>query len=197
MTAATHGLEDEAEQLKQQLEAAEQPVPTVNPFAAFLQPPPPIAQAESNWPLLTVSKGFFDGAMAARTIASGSVAVADDDDAGAADGWGDDADLGLDDEDRPADGGRRGGGGESGDEEGGWEVGDDDLELPTDLTTASHGGDDEDKGYYVPPTRGQPPLQGWANHSQLAIDHATAGSFETAFRLLHDQIGVVNFEPFR
>lgn len=56
LTAATHGLEEESEQLKQQLEAAGQPVPQVNPSAIFLQPPPPIAQAESNWPLLTVSK---------------------------------------------------------------------------------------------------------------------------------------------
>jgi len=56
LTAATHGLDEESEQLKQQLEAAGQPVPQVNPSAIFLQPPPPIAQAESNWPLLTVSK---------------------------------------------------------------------------------------------------------------------------------------------
>ncbi len=122
LTAATHGLDEEAEQLQQQLEAAGQPMPTVNPSAIFLQPPPPIAQAEFNWPLLTVSKvcrgiiyretcifnyfhsrdeqGFFDGAMAARTIALNSaVAVADD--GGVADGWGDDADLDLDGEEKP------------------------------------------------------------------------------------------------
>ena len=56
---------------------------------------------------------------------------------------------------------------ESGDVEGSWEVGDEDLELPSDL---SAGGEDEDHGYYLPPTRGQPPLQEWATHSQLAID---------------------------
>jgi coatomer protein complex subunit alpha (xenin) len=56
LTAATHGLNEEAELLQQQLEAACQPVPTVNPSAVFLQPPSPIAQAESNWPLLTVFK---------------------------------------------------------------------------------------------------------------------------------------------
>ena len=53
---------------------------------------------------------------------------------------------------------------ESGDVEGSWEVGDEDLELPSDL---SAGGEDEDHGYYLPPTRGQPPLQEWATHSQL------------------------------
>ena len=131
--------------------------------------------------------------MAARTIASGS-AVATEEDAGEPDGWGDDADLGLDDEDKPV---GSAGNAESGDEEGGWEVGDEDLELPSDLSVAAHGGDDEDRGYYVPPTRGQPPMQGWATHSQLVIDHASAGSYESAFRLLHDQIGVVNFAPFK
>ena len=135
--------------------------------------------------------------MAARTIASAAVAAADED-AGVADGWGDDADLGLDDEDKPAAAAGGGAGDSEEDGEGGWEVGDDDLELPADVVAAGHkGGDDDENGYYVPPTRGQPPLQGWAAHSQLAIDHATAGSFETAFRLLNDQIGVVNFEPFK
>lgn len=138
-------------------------------------------------------QGFFDGAMAARTIASGS-AVAAEDDGGVADGWGDDADLGLDDEEKPA---GSAGIAESGDEEGGWEVGDEDLELPSDLAPAAHGGDDDEHGYFVAPTRGQPPLHGWPIHSQLVVDHASAGSYETAFRLLNDQIGVVNFAPFK
>lgn len=131
--------------------------------------------------------------MAARTIATGSAIVVEED-GGEPDGWGDDADLGLDDEDKPA--GSTGDVG-SGDDEGGWEVGDEDLELPSDLSVAAHGGEDEDRGYYVPPTRGQPPMQGWAAHSQLVIDHASAGSYESGFRLLHDQIGVVNFAPFK
>ena len=131
--------------------------------------------------------------MAARTIASNS-AVAVEDDGGVADGWGDDADLDLDGEEKAV---GSTGNAESGDDEGGWEVGDEDLELPSDLSAVAHGGEDEDRGYYVPPTRGQPPLQGWATHSQLAIDHASAGSYESAFRLLHDQIGVVNFAPFK
>ena len=87
MTAATHGFDEEAETLKQQLDAADQTVPSTNPSAVLLQPPPPIAQSESNWPLLTVSKGFFDGAMAARTIASGTAAVIEDE-SGVAEGWG-------------------------------------------------------------------------------------------------------------
>lgn len=56
LTAATHGLEAEAEQLRDILEASGQPVPSVNPSATLLQPPVPIAKTEHNWPLLVVSK---------------------------------------------------------------------------------------------------------------------------------------------
>lgn len=130
--------------------------------------------------------------MASRTIADGTAAVIEDDEAAA--GWGDDADLALDDEDKPA---KRvdDEAGSEGDEEGGWEV-DEDLELPPDVAPTAAGAD-EDVGYYVAPTRGQPPAQGWVAHSQLAADHAAAGSFATAFRLLNDQIGVINFAPLK
>ena len=67
-------------------------LPEVHPSAKLLQPPPPILQTETNWPLLTVSKGFFDG------IASkgpGVVASMDAEDQ-EPDGWGDDAELLLD-----------------------------------------------------------------------------------------------------
>jgi hypothetical protein len=40
-------------------------LPEVHPDAKLLQPPPPIMQTEANWPLLTISKGFFEG-MAAK-----------------------------------------------------------------------------------------------------------------------------------
>ncbi|GFO24200.1 coatomer subunit alpha [Plakobranchus ocellatus] len=133
LTAATHGLEDEAEELKETFGEGER-VPDLYPNASLLQPPVPITQQESNWPLLTVSKGFFEGAMAARggkQSALDASALAVDDDVGAGGGWGDDADELVLDED--------GGFGEGLDEEGiaadggGWDVDDDDLELPPDL----------------------------------------------------------------
>ena len=65
LTAATHGLEEEADELKESFGENER-VPDLYPNASLLQPPVPITQQESNWPLLTVSKGFFEGAMAAR-----------------------------------------------------------------------------------------------------------------------------------
>ena len=56
LTAASRGLKEEAGQLKEQLEAAGQPIPALNCTATFLQPPPPIVQAEFYWQLLTVPK---------------------------------------------------------------------------------------------------------------------------------------------
>ena len=65
LTAATHGLTEEAEELAESF-GEEEKKPDLYPGARLLQPPPPICMQESNWPLLTVSKGFFEGAMAAR-----------------------------------------------------------------------------------------------------------------------------------
>lgn len=55
LTAATHGMNEEAEQLKT-LIGDEKKLPDIDPNAKFLKPPPPIQQAEANWPLLTVSR---------------------------------------------------------------------------------------------------------------------------------------------
>lgn len=188
LTAATHGLEEEAETLKAAFDPEKDQLPTVDADAKLLQPSPPIMQCESNWPLLTVSKGFFEGA-AGKGLPTDLV-----DDTGT-EGWGDDAELVLEEE---------GGFGEGGldddvaakTEEGGWDVGDEDLDLPPDLDVgvAAASGDD---AYFVPPTKGTPVTQLWANNSQLPVDHVLAGSFESAFRLLHDQVGVVNFNPYR
>lgn len=56
LTAATHGLQEDAEQIQEQLLTAEKKLPELNPDAKFIRPPVPILQAESNWPLLTVTK---------------------------------------------------------------------------------------------------------------------------------------------
>lgn len=76
----------------------------------------------------------------------------------------------------------------------GW--GAEDLELPPELDIGGAGakdgaGGDGEDGFYVAPTRGLPPSQHWANNSRLAADHVLAGSFETAKRLLADQIGTL------
>ncbi len=58
-TAATHGLSEEAERLADGLDDP----PELDADARLLLPPPPILK-EDNWPLLTVSKGFFENLVA-------------------------------------------------------------------------------------------------------------------------------------
>lgn len=54
LTATIHGLTDVAEEIKTTL--GDKPLPQVDTDAKLLRPPPPVQQAESNWPLLTVSR---------------------------------------------------------------------------------------------------------------------------------------------
>merc|ERR1712131_562817 len=61
LTAATHGLTEQAEGMKEQAPADSLPEPLAD--ASLLIPPPPVHRNTENWPLLTVSKGFFDGAI--------------------------------------------------------------------------------------------------------------------------------------
>merc|ERR1719412_2588584 len=207
LTAQTHGLEEEAEAVKATL-PEDTVLPQVKAGAQLLKPPPPIMQTEANWPLLTVSKGFFEGIKAVRGGAgvsagpakgpvSSALVMEDDDDIATAGGkgWGDDEEEGFgSDGDVDIDGEKAAGEGS----DGGWDVDEEDLGLPTDLepsidTVAA----DETEGYFVPPTKGTNPCTHWANNSNLPVDHILAGSFESACRLLHDQVGVVNFEPYQ
>lgn len=156
--------------------------------AEYLRPPVPIQQAENNWPLLTVSKGFFEGAMMSRGKSQVAAALApEDDNAEPAEGWGNDEELGIDDEE-----GVENENVPEGEDTAGWDV--EEVDLPPELETTTVVVED---GYYSPPTKGISPTQHWVNNSQLVVDHILAGSFETAFRLLNDQIGVVEFEAYQ
>lgn len=188
LTAATHGYTEEAEELQQVIEQSGKSLPEILPNAKYLKPPVPIQQAESNWPLLTVTKGFFDGAVISKAAAgpiSSVLATAMPDDVDTTtegDGW----ELEADEEDleegkspglkKEADG----------DEGVGWDVGDEDIELPEDVTATVKSTDED--GYFVPPTKGLSQSMIWVSNSQLAADHVAAGSFESAFKLLHDQV---------
>lgn len=59
VTAASHGLAEEAERLAEKVTEAGIELPSVDADAQLLLPPAPILK-EDNWPLLTVSKGFFE-----------------------------------------------------------------------------------------------------------------------------------------
>uniref|UniRef100_A0A2R5L8Q5 Coatomer subunit alpha n=1 Tax=Ornithodoros turicata TaxID=34597 RepID=A0A2R5L8Q5_9ACAR len=189
LCAKTHGLTEEAEALAPHipnLESLGQP----DPDAELLVPPPPIQPCDENWPLLSVTRGFFDGVShGKKTAMAAEVTEAE------AEGWGDDAELALDEDGVSGECKVVADSMEAG--EGGWDV-DEDLELPPELAEAggpSAGAGDE--GYFVPPTRGVSQGQLWVNNSKLPVDHVLAGSFESACRLLHDQVGAVCFEPLR
>eukprot|EP00163_Fabomonas_tropica_P030426 TRINITY_DN6854_c0_g1_i2.p1 TRINITY_DN6854_c0_g1~~TRINITY_DN6854_c0_g1_i2.p1 ORF type:complete len:1127 (-),score=252.92 TRINITY_DN6854_c0_g1_i2:190-3570(-) len=193
LTAKVHGLTDLVEQLSPSVSDAVKglAVPT-NPV--YFQPSPPVyIPEETNWPLLTVSKGFFDGGTASALDDS----TLDDDigDVGAG-GWGgDDLDLdGIDGDGGAPDAGDASGA-DSEDGGGGWDL-DDDLDLPSMPTVSGVGGAALNADYYVAPTKGTPISEAWGR-SNLAGDHAAAGSFETAMRLLQVSIGAVNFAPLK
>ncbi len=79
------------------------------------------------------------------------------------------------------------------DEEEGWEM--EDLELPAELAVADVV--PASSGYFAVPTPGIPTSQIWVQTSSLAGEHAAAGAFDTAMRLLNRQLGIKNFEPLK
>lgn len=196
LTAASHGLEDEAKDMAAQIEAEGKEIPKVNPNAKLFKGPLPIQQADTNWPLLTVSRGFFEGQQMSRQAGNVSKALASAEglDNDVDDGWGADTDLKLDDEEdeeEMKDALETVSAGEGA----GWDVGDDEIELPEEL--AGKLGGEKDGDYFVAPTKGVPQTQIWTNGSLLAADHIRAGSFESAFKILNEQVGIVNFEPYK
>ena len=101
LTAATHGLTEEAEAIAATLNIPAENLPPVTENAKLLVPPETIVAEQENWPTLTVSKSFFDGVQPAGAGASGSTAKkgiaaadVDSDGDGGGGGWG----SGSDDE---------------------------------------------------------------------------------------------------
>ncbi|KAK9847289.1 hypothetical protein WJX84_005223 [Apatococcus fuscideae] len=188
-TAATHGLSEEAERLSDGLEDP----PELDPKARLLLPPPPILK-EDNWPLLTVSKGFFENLVATgkEPEADGEIEELDMGE-GVGAGWGDDLNLEAA-EDGEVDGDEAEEGDEEAEEgEGGWEM--EDLELPPELSQpqAVAGAD----SVFVAPTPGLPASQRWIQKCNLAAELAAAGDFPAAMRLLNRQLGIVSFGPLQ
>ncbi len=63
LTATTHGLEDESENIKTEFDLDSNKIPAVNPNARLLRPAVPVLPNEGNCPLLTVSKSVFEAAL--------------------------------------------------------------------------------------------------------------------------------------
>ncbi|GMH39915.1 hypothetical protein BSKO_07819 [Bryopsis sp. KO-2023] len=191
VTAKTHGLDEEAERLREGL--VEEPEVDLSE-SSLLMPPVPISRQE-NWPLLTVSRGFFGGMVSkvegkskGRIAAEVSEGMEEIEAGGA---WDDDDDLVLNEEgsDKFVDAVD----GEEGeeDEEGGWDM--EDLDLPPDIAKETVG----PSTVFTAPNPGLSDTQKWMQKCSLAGQHAAAGQFDSAMRLLNRQLGICNFDPLQ
>ena len=204
LTAVTHGLVELAEEIKTAV--PEEMLASLNPAAdaSLLFPPTPIIR-DNNWPLLRVSKGYFDG----PSVQQDAPGAADEMEGDIGGGWGDDLDL-------PGEGGDAQGLGDDGDAGAGW--GGDDLDGLGDEMEGGGGGDgwgiDMDDldlpsapsggrasgaggGFFAPPTMGTSAMLRWQQASSVPGEHVAAGSFNQAMELLNKQAGIVAFEPLK
>ena len=198
MTAATHGLAEDAARLEAELESAGMSKPELLPNAKLLVPPTPILRGD-NWPLLTVSQGFFEGALKGGYVpeedgAGGSLDLgADDEDLDMAGGaWGED-NLDLDDDGAIA--GRESPLDLGDDEEGGGWGEDDDLDLDLGDEEGADGGaaDSAMADALAVPSEGKPLPQLWMGNSNIAADHAAAGDFTSAMQVRRSVLFTVTF----
>lgn len=203
LTAKTHGLEEDAVRLEETLTESGVAVPSIEGTGELLTPPTPILR-DDNWPLLTVSKGFFEGVLSGEVGADyAGYDMGEDDGAGA--GWGDDLDLDLgggaaeeEDDDPLAAAGlapEKEEGGDDDDDDAGWEM--EDLELPADMDVPMSPGANANSEVFIAPTAGVPASRRWTQKSAIPGEHAAAGDFDSAMKLLNRQLGVVNFTPLR
>ncbi|RUS21604.1 coatomer WD associated region-domain-containing protein, partial [Endogone sp. FLAS-F59071] len=200
LTAKSHGLTEEAEAI---LTAANLTVDDIEvpPAGQLLQPPPPIVRLQdSNWPLLTVSRGFFDSAFAAdqsnpmapapfNFAANGGDIMEE-----AGGDWGED-DFGIPSVSEPKATATEEDGAAGEDEEGGWDL-DADIKLNLEVEVGDAATDGE-TAEFTPPAAGTNESAVWVQNSPLAADHIAAGSFETAMQILNRQVGIVNFTPLK
>jgi len=199
LTAQSYGLVEEAEAILTSAGLTADDITDMPTNGQLLKPPTPILKhPDSNWPLLTVQRSFFDSAFI--TTDSNPLAAPlsfNDTNEGLDDvggDWGGDDDLGFNGATEKAVDDLRIDG-EALEEGSGWDI-DADLnvqlnnEISQELSNGTH-------GEFVPPTSGTNESELWIHNSPLAADHVAAGSFETAMQLLNRQVGAVNFEPLK
>lgn len=191
ITASVHGLQDVAERLAAELGDNVPSVPE-GKAPSLLMPPSPVV-CSGDWPLLRVMKGIFEGGL--DNIGRGAV---DEEEEAVEGDWGEELDMvdvdGLQNGDVAAilEDGEVAEEGEE--EEGGWDL--EDLELPPEAETPKAPVNAR-SAVFVAPTPGMPVSQIWIQRSSLAAEHAAAGNFDTAMRLLNRQLGIRNFAPLK
>ncbi|GJN30202.1 hypothetical protein PR202_gb18491 [Eleusine coracana subsp. coracana] len=192
VTAVTHGLTEIAERIDAELGENVPSLPERKTHTLLIPPAPLMACGD--WPLLRVMRGIFEGGL----DVTGRAELEEDDEAAAAD-WGDE-DLDMVDASEVM---AYGGDGfdiehaepnEEDGEDGGWDL--EDLELPPETETPKAAASARSIAF-VAPTLGMPVSQIWTQKSSLAGEHAAAGNFDTAMRLLSRQLGIKNFAPLK
>ncbi|KAJ3041599.1 hypothetical protein HK097_002233 [Rhizophlyctis rosea] len=201
LAAQTHGLTEEAAAIA--AAAGLENLPALPDRASLLKPPTPIyKQADGNWPLLTVSRGFFEGGVfqSGNAALAAPIPLSDETDV-QADMW-DEEQIDIDDIGGGGGGAKRAAPGAAangdvdvegldGGEENLWLEGED-IELPE-----LNGPIGESNVEFTMPNAGRDVGEVWRANSGLAVDHAAAGSFESAMQLLNRQVGAVNFVPLK
>jgi coatomer protein complex subunit alpha (xenin) len=215
MTAKSHGLTEEAEAILAAAGKTEDEIELPEVSDRLPATPKPVTQVEdSNWPLLTVSKSFFEGAFAqqqqqAQTpkggIAINAPSFSYDDQIDnieeAGGDWGDDDDdLGISTKpsvDRDFMGTPQQDNDEddlNGEADGGW---DDDDDIKAELDAEMGHVAAKETAEFVAPSEGVSETALWAQNSAIAADHIAAGAFDSAMQILHRQKGIVKFEPLK
>ncbi|KAF5730128.1 coatomer subunit alpha-1 [Tripterygium wilfordii] len=178
ITAKTHGLQDTAERLAAELGDNIPSLPK-GKVPSLLMPLTPIMCA-GDWPLLGIMKGIFKGGLdnVGRGAAkcklnmrwSDQVSIMFNKYVSSPAMWDDNEEEGCRERE--------------------------DLELPpeTDTPKAST---NARSSVFVAPTSGMPLSHIWIKRSSLAAEHASAGNFDTAMRLLSMQLGIRNFGPLK
>lgn len=202
MTAKANGLTERAEAI---LAAAGKTEQDINLASVSLNPSLPRPKAttqleDPNWPLLTVSKSYFETAFTNATDDGGSANLA----AGPTFKFDDNIDSmgemggewGADDDVLDLAGGNNTRGGEddlfdTGDQEpldlggegddDGWGLDDDDIKGDIDAEISRVAA--KESAEFVPPTPGSNEAAQWIQNSPLAADHIAAGSFESAMQV--------------
>lgn len=194
IAASVHGLQDVAQRLAAELGDNIPGLPK-GKVPSLLMPPAPVLSG-GDWPLLRVMRGIFDGGLdnigksAPDEDEEGADADADAD-------WGEELDIADVDGIENGDIGAVLEGGEvveENEEEGGWDL--EDLELPPESDTPKASINSR-SSVFMAPTPGMPVSQIWTQKSSLAAEHAAAGNFDTAMRLLNRQLGIRNFVPLK
>lgn len=178
MTAKAHGLTEECEAILEACGLTEDQIKIPTLEAPAQAPRAIVPTHEANWPLRAASQSFFEKALLGQVE---SMTLEDQPTPAAANGYDDAEDEGVAGGDlMDVDGD---------DEAGGWDMGDDDLDVADD------GDEFVTVGADVAAGRSEAEL--WATNSPVAADHVAAGSFDTAMQLLNRQVGAVQFAPLK